>query len=67
MPIVIPIGLCAHLMAPTYAIAEKASVMIKGNPTTARTPTNAGERAAMLLPTFSVLIVGIVSAMLVGL
>jgi hypothetical protein len=54
-------------MAPTYAIAEKASVMIKGNPTTARTPTNAGERAAMLLPTFSVLLVGIVSAMLVGL
>ncbi|KIM32064.1 GMC oxidoreductase [Serendipita vermifera MAFF 305830] len=35
---IVPIGLCAHLMGPTYAIAEKASDMIKANPTANRTP-----------------------------
>ncbi|KAG8848969.1 hypothetical protein FRB91_010359 [Serendipita sp. 411] len=35
---VIPIGMCAHLMGPTYAIAEKGAVMIKANPVPNRIP-----------------------------
>lgn len=44
--LVIPIGICAHLMAPTYAIAEKAADMIKENSTPNRVPVfSAGLRA----------------------
>lgn len=35
---VVPLGICAHLMGPTYAIAEKAAVMIKANATQTRIP-----------------------------
>ncbi|KAG8828463.1 hypothetical protein FRC17_007521 [Serendipita sp. 399] len=35
---VIPIGMCAHLMAPTYAIAEKGAAMIKANSVPNRMP-----------------------------
>jgi choline dehydrogenase len=37
--VVIPISLCAHLMGPTYAIAEKAADMIKANATQTRVPS----------------------------
>lgn len=38
LSLVVPIGLCAHLMGPTYAIAEKASDMLKLDPFPNRTP-----------------------------
>ncbi|CCA69994.1 related to Glucose oxidase [Serendipita indica DSM 11827] len=50
---VIPIGLCAHLMGPTYAIAEKAADIIKANPTPNRTPNISG--AASVRPSVPML------------
>jgi hypothetical protein len=60
--LVIPIGLCSHLMAPTYAIAEKGADIILSKPTgaTSDAARNGGARMANIR---SSMLVGVVAIM----
>lgn len=60
--LVIPIGLCAHLMAPTYAIAEKGADIILSKLTSAR-PESVLTGAASMIYTWSPMPVGVVVIM----
>ena len=60
--LVIPIGLCAHLMAPTYAIAEKGADIILSKPTMAR-PDSVLASGAGMIYTWSPVLVGAVVIM----
>lgn len=61
--LVIPIGLCAHLMAPTYAIAEKGADIILSKLTIAR-PDLILTSAASTIYTWSPTLVGVVVTMI---
>jgi len=59
-PLVIPIGLCAHLMAPTYAIAEKGADIILSKQEYEISDSNS-KGAASMTDAWSPMLVGIVA------
>lgn len=56
--VVIPIGLCAHLMAPTYAIAEKGADIILSKLTVA-IPDSVLVGAASMIDILSATLIGV--------